>query len=66
MRCWERLAANGVRTYLYVAMILMLLTGWISCNALKVAVNPCGINLPHLFWVIRPLSFIMADIHLYI
>ncbi len=66
MRWWERLAANGVHTYLSVGMILMPLTGWIGFNALKIEVNPFGINLPHLFWDIRPLSFIMADIHLYI
>jgi cytochrome b561 len=29
-------------------------------------VDPFGLPLPRLFWDIRPLSFIMADIHLYI
>jgi cytochrome b561 len=66
MSWWERLAANGVHVYLYVAMIMMPLTGWAGFNALKIEVNPLGIDLPHLFWDIRPLSFIMADIHLYI
>ena len=66
MRWWERLGANGVHLYLYVAMVFMPLTGWIGFNALKIEVNPLGFNLPHLFWDIRPLSFIMEDIHLYL
>lgn len=66
MRWWERLAANGAHVYLYAAMIVMPLTGWAGFNALKIEVNPFGLNLPHIFWDIRPLSFIMADIHLYI
>lgn len=66
MRWWERLAANGVHVYLYAAMVFMPLTGWAGFNALKIEVNPFGIALPHLFWDIRPLSFIMADIHLYL
>lgn len=63
---WERLAAHGVHLYLYVAMLLLPLTGWIGFNALKIDVDPLGIVLPRLFWDIRPLSFIMADIHLYV
>lgn len=63
---WERLSAHGIHIYLYLAMILMPLTGWIGFNALKIDVDPLGIALPRLFWDIRPLSFIMADIHLYL
>lgn len=66
MRWWERLAANGVHLYLYVAMVFMPLTGWIGFNALKIDVDPFGVALPRIFWDIRPLSFIMADIHLYL
>lgn len=66
MRWWERLAANGVHFYLYMAMVFMPFTGWAGFNALKIEVNPFGLNLPHLFWDIRLLSFIMADIHLYL
>ncbi|MBT5239279.1 MAG: cytochrome b [Rhodospirillaceae bacterium] len=66
MRWWERLAANGAHVYLYTAMVFMPLTGWAGFNALKIEVNPFGVNLPHLFWDIRPVSFVMADIHLYI
>ena len=66
MRWWERLAANGVHLYLYLAMVILPLTGWIGFNALKIDVDPFGLPLPRLFWDIRPLSFIMADIHLYI
>lgn len=66
MKWWERLVANGVHVYLYVAMVFLPLTGWAGFNALKIEVDPFGIALPHLFWDIRPLSFIMADIHLYL
>lgn len=65
MRWWERLAANGAHLFLYMAMVVMPLTGWIGFNALKIEVDPFGLPLPHLFWDIRPLSFIMADLHLY-
>jgi len=47
-------------------MIFMPLTGWIGFNALKIDVDPFGVVLPRIFWDIRPLSFIMADIHLYL
>lgn len=63
---WERLAAHTTHLYLYVAMVILPLTGWIGFNALKIDVDPFGIALPRLFWDIRPLSFIMADIHLYV
>lgn len=65
-RWWERLSAHGVHIYLYVAMLLLPLTGWIGFNALKIDVDPFGVALPRLFWDIRPLSFIMADVHLYL
>lgn len=65
-RWWERLSAHGVHIYLYVAMMLLPLTGWIGFNALKIDVDPLGMALPRLFWDIRPLSFIMADVHLYL
>lgn len=63
---WERLAAHSTHLYLYVAMVVLPLTGWIGFNALKIDVDPFGLALPRLFWDIRPLSFIMADIHLYV
>lgn len=63
---WERLSAQCVHIYLYIAMLLLPLTGWIGFNALKIDVDPLGMALPRLFWDIRPLSFIMADVHLYL
>jgi cytochrome b561 len=66
MAWWERLSANAAHLYLYGAMIVLPLTGWIGFNALKIEVAPFGVPMPHLFWDIRPLSFVMADIHLVI
>jgi cytochrome b561 len=62
----ERLGANVAHAYLYAAMVAMPLTGLIGFNALNIDLSPFGVKLPRLISDARPLSFLAADVHLWI
>ena len=46
----ERLLANVSHSYLYMAMIVMPITGWAGFNVLNIDLKPYGIPLPRLYW----------------
>ena len=46
----ERLLANISHSYLYLAMIIMPVTGWAGFNVLNIDLKPYGIPLPRLYW----------------
>lgn len=66
MPWYERLGANVTHNYLYAAMVVMPLTGWIGFNAINIDLSPFGFKLPRLISDARPLAFLAADIHFWI
>ncbi|MSO98086.1 MAG: cytochrome b [Rhodospirillaceae bacterium] len=72
MSWWEMFLASGSHTYLYMAMIVMPLSGWIATNAFGSPVTWfAGIALPTLAAVEaketgRPLTSMAAQIHFWI